>query len=815
MRSVYKCFASLAILAFLSCGGSEVSKDTQLTSNDDVNTKLEALISLQGDLAGLVQSEYVTCSASGDTANTLIRKICAISQSADAETKTAMLDQIGILSNSLQSEITQLKDSLVDNIQYVNSRIDLINNTLSILDTRMTNAETAITALQSAVASLTRNNYKLIKTLADFPAPDGGGVITLSASTDYEINGIINLGTNRLLLSNGTHIFGLSHLNDGLLYSGTSAMISNIANASITISNIRINTAAAGFPTIFSLTGNASTLVSITNNYFNDTSSGADLGTITGGKTIWFDGNQSNTSHYMTGLTVAGTVSDLEFVSNSFYNTDDTNVITMLTITSGVFTTVRIENNHSISPTDHTLPRAFRIDDNYPAVPTFEDAYFIDNTCSNGFLFDSGSVTSETVNWWFQDNTGLGDSTFYGQMNISTSAAQPTTTTNYYPVRGVYSSSYAEQFTFQYGVIEDNRTNPSPNLSVNVGGTDDNYVIGNILTVGGAGTGAKVKVLDTTAAITGRVTGFTNMVGGTGYTTATDLATSGSATGSGCTVDITAVPSPISAVLLNNPGTGFTDGTETLAIDGGNNDATVSVTVLAGVVSTVDSFAPGTGYSLGTNVTTSGGSGSGFTVDITAGTISTVTRHDTGSLYAPSDTLTITQAGASGGSVDVSTVGSSGAVAAVAGLDFSYYKPGNSYIAGLGQTTSCSNNGMWSCGLGCTLDVNGVTGRLIYSGIATRSFRVSVSAAVTNGAGVTPKTISFALYKGNTSLEIPAQIGGTITPVWIPGTAGAVSPVSFDYIVSMAPSEYIEIWSSTDVAEAYTVTYLQTNISPL
>jgi len=177
----------------------------------------------------------------------------------------------------------------------------------------------------------------------------------------------------------------------------------------------------------------------------------------------------------------------------------------------------------------------------------------------------------------------------------------------------------------------------------------------------------------------------------------------------------------------------------------------------------------------------------------------------------PSDVLTV--AGGDGnGTVTVSDVGESGEVT---GLNFATYKPGNNYIAGTSVATTCSTAGKWRCGDdNCKLDVQGVTGRLIYNGATTRNFRVSVNADVTNGSA-DAKTINFALYKGNTSTEIPTQLATTVTPVWLPATSGAVSPVSFEYIVSIAPNDYLEVWSSTSHASAYTVSYLQTNISPL
>jgi hypothetical protein len=80
------------------------------------------------------------------------------------------------------------------------------------------------------------------------------------------------------------------------------------------------------------------------------------------------------------------------------------------------------------------------------------------------------------------------------------------------------------------------------------------------------------------------VTGFNTLVGGTGYTNATDVATTGG-TGSGLTVDITAAgPGPVTAVVINNVGSGYTNG-DVVTITGGGADATITLEVTAaGVV---------------------------------------------------------------------------------------------------------------------------------------------------------------------------------------------------------------------------------------
>lgn len=69
-----------------------------------------------------------------------------------------------------------------------------------------------------------RDNFVLVKSIADLPAPSSG-VITLSSSTLYEVNGFINLGANSVNL-NGAVFVGSNPNSDVLSYSGSSGLFS-------------------------------------------------------------------------------------------------------------------------------------------------------------------------------------------------------------------------------------------------------------------------------------------------------------------------------------------------------------------------------------------------------------------------------------------------------------------------------------------------------------------------------------------------------------------------------------------------------------
>jgi hypothetical protein len=80
-------------------------------------------------------------------------------------------------------------------------------------------------------SATTRNNYVLVKSAADFPAPVSG-VITLAAGTTYEINGTITL-TSKINL-NGCYLIGADATNDKLIYTpSTGEMFTGTKGGSI------------------------------------------------------------------------------------------------------------------------------------------------------------------------------------------------------------------------------------------------------------------------------------------------------------------------------------------------------------------------------------------------------------------------------------------------------------------------------------------------------------------------------------------------------------------------------------------------------
>ena len=88
----------------------------------------------------------------------------------------------------------------------------------------------------------------------------------------------------------------------------------------------------------------------------------------------------------------------------------------------------------------------------------------------------------------------------------------------------------------------------------------------------------------------------TTLVPGTNYVTATDVATTGG-TGTGLTVDITAAAGGVTAVVVNNPGIGYTIG-DTITIDGTDDNATIDILTVDDVNECAKEFMCGQTYYL-------------------------------------------------------------------------------------------------------------------------------------------------------------------------------------------------------------------------
>lgn len=124
-----------------------------------------------------------------------------------------------------------------------------------------------------------RDNYVLVKSAADFPAPVAG-VITLAAGVEYEINGTITLSNSINL--NGCTMKGDDSSNDKLIYTGAGSLFTGDKTG-----NLRYLTMTAASGSIFNINALATAQNMIVQNcFFLGCSS---VGTISGvGGTVFF-----------------------------------------------------------------------------------------------------------------------------------------------------------------------------------------------------------------------------------------------------------------------------------------------------------------------------------------------------------------------------------------------------------------------------------------------------------------------------------------------------------------------------------------------
>ena len=225
------------------------------------------------------------------------------------------------------------------------------------------------------------------------------------------------------------------------------------------------------------------------------------------------------------------------------------------------------------------------------------------------------------------------------------------------------------------------------------------------------------------------------LVGGTGYTTATGIATTSSGSGTGATVDITATNGVITNVTVNAAGSGYANG-ETLTIANAN----------ASGVKTLGSIATaGTGYSAGTVATTASGSGAGLTVSITvdgSGAVTGATIVNDGLNYAAAETITLTNANASG----VKTLGTISAA-------------GTGYTEGTTTGVATTSSGS---GTGLTVDVTAnASGNVTAVAINVDGSGYAASEVITITGGGGNATIPVSAIHGNGATIPVSAIHGT------------------------------------------------------
>jgi len=315
--------------------------------------------------------------------------------------------------------------------------------------------------------------------------------------------------------------------------------------------------------------------------------------------------------------------------------------------------------------------------------------------------------------------------------------------------------------------------------AVSLGGTGYTNAVGAATTSGGSGTGLTIN----TTTSSGVITGVTINAGGSGYT-ANEVITIGPSGRVNTTNNIVA-------------GTGYATASGLVTTGGSGTGLTVNITAGANdtSVSSVSLTTGGTGYTTGTGVATTGGSGSNLTVDTVdngSGVITSATVNNGGSGYTIGNIVTV-----NGGNADATitiTDVNNGKITSV-----TVNNPGSGYSST--ETITVVQSG----GSGGTFDVNALHTQA-QTTVATVSLGGAIQSATVTGTAVTAPTKDFIsaftvsepttaeIASGNTGLSFTAisTIGVTFATAhgFVPGNTITVQITSVGANAQLAAGAY-------------------------
>lgn len=240
-------------------------------------------------------------------------------------------------------------------------------------------------------------------------------------------------------------------------------------------------------------------------------------------------------------------------------------------------------------------------------------------------------------------------------------------------------------------------------MNIHAGSTGTGYYVNDVVTVTQSGaSGGQAQVMSLTGGNSATTATLVSGHAGTGYTTAPSIPTTGGS-GTGLTVDITAGGIDTAKPTSGAGGTGYLVNDVVGVANGVGGQLTVLAVDASGVVLSlgVKSGKQGSGYTTGSNTSTTGGTGTGLLVDITAAALSGAVIHAAGggSGYAVNDVVTVVQAGASGGQLKITAINPAGSVATIQMI------PGGQ---GSGYSAANSLSVTGGHGTGLQVDITGV-----------------------------------------------------------------------------------------------------------
>lgn len=290
----------------------------------------------------------------------------------------------------------------------------------------------------------TRENYRLIKTVDDFPQPVAG-VITLDTDFDYEINGAVNITPNRIQLNGSHRIFGLNPTKDLLITDNAGALFTGSDDGLISESLAITNPSGTLFD-MENTVGNEKTKSLILDGVVTVNSNG--LGRIS--NLLLFTSNQLALRQMRDGMVSEGTIGVLEVIGSIVENgTTTTNAI--LDMGTSVIEIANISGN------------GLQVDDNIVFLKGLVDSgniaangqgNVLDNVSTGGGTVSSINIGPLDDRWLFNGNNTIPDTPFAANIYMQNNTT-PTVITNGAPVKiaGVTVASLESRFEMD----QDNR----------------------------------------------------------------------------------------------------------------------------------------------------------------------------------------------------------------------------------------------------------------------------------------------------------------------------------------------------------------------
>jgi hypothetical protein len=285
----------------------------------------------------------------------------------------------------------------------------------------------------------------------------------------------------------------------------------------------------------------------------------------------------------------------------------------------------------------------------------------------------------------------------------------------------------------------------------------NSYVANDTITIAGLSLGGTTPLNNATITVTAASARNTiaslnsgTLTPGSGYSDSVNLATTvvGGGSGSGATVDITTSGGLITSAVINNAGSSYSVG----------DVLTIANTVGRALTISSSPIVRGSNYFSSSNVATTGGAGSGLTVDITAA-----------SLGGDVVTISVSNAG-SGYTSGIATTPAGAGVVAV-----------GAKIAGTGTYTAGTKATTGGTGTGLTLTITVTSGAVntVVVAAAGTGYTVGDTITISGATAGTATTVSVAEINGNGLTLATTASGGGLTGVFInnPGTNYVIGQV--------------------------------------